>query len=354
MMFRDLVYSKSIFSCAKSAAAALTLLVIVGLPVPAGAQGLETLGNRAAALSAFVAVADDASAVAWNPAGLVYGPIFNILLDFGRSTSAPDEAPPQAGGAAGQLGGTLVSLGVPPLGLSYYRLRATAVVPVSPAVVGSPGREERQVAVRSLVTTNLGATVLQSVGDYVTLGATVRLVRGHVASDGGTIGAWDEGFDRAERLEKRGETTGDVDAGVMVAAGRWRAGAVVRNLTTPAFEVESGDGEAVVARHARAGVAWGNAWPGLSRTIVAVDADLTRVHHPAGERRDLAAGVERWFREQQIGVRGGVRASTVGAARPVVSGGVSYAVRSGTYVEAYVAGGSAGDRGWGVAARLTY
>ena len=338
----------------KFAATVLTLLAAVGLPSRVDAQGLETLGNRAAGLSAFVAVADDASAVAWNPAGLVMGPIFNILLDLERSTGGRSESPSQSTRPAGQLGSTLVAVGVPPLGLSYYRLRSTSLAPARTAVVGSSGRQDQQVVVRSLSTTNLGATVLQSIGDYVTVGATLRLVRGHVAADVMTLSTWDEGFDRAEALEERGSTKGDVDAGAMLSVGRFRAGVVARNLTAPTFE--GGDAEPTpitLDRHVRVGVAWGNHWPGLSRTILAFDADLTRVPHPAGERRDVAAGVERWLREQQWGVRAGVRASTAGDVRPVVSGGLSYAVRSGTYVDVHVARG-ASDSAWGIAARLTY
>ena len=62
---------------------ALTCVLALA-PQRSGAQPLDQLGNRASALGAFVAVADDASAVVWNPAGLINGPIFNILLDFGR------------------------------------------------------------------------------------------------------------------------------------------------------------------------------------------------------------------------------------------------------------------------------
>jgi hypothetical protein len=221
--------------------------------------------------------------------------------------------------------------------------------------MGSPVREDRQVVVRSLVTTNLGVTVLQSVGDYFTVGATVRLVRGHFGEDTGLVSDWNEGFTRGDDLERRGSTKGDVDAGLMFAAGQLRAGLVVRNLTEPTFESGiAGSEDFGFARHARVGVAWGERWPGLPRTIVAMDADLTRVPHPAGERRDIAVGAERWMRMEQWGVRAGLRASTVGETRPVVSGGVSYAVRSGTYVEAHIARGRADDRAWGIAARFTY
>ena len=335
-------------------AAVLVFLGVVTAPLAAQGQGLESLGNRASALAAFVAVADDASAVAWNPSGLVSGPIFNILLDTGRSTSTPND-PPRFPGSARKLGTTLVAIGTLPMGLAYYRL-ATSAAAAGPAVGGTADREaSRDIVVRTMVTNHFGATVQQSVGDYVTLGASIKLVRGSVAGGESPQPTWGAAFEALEDLESEGSFAGDVDLGAMFAAGRLRAGLVVRNVTEPTFgDGAEGGVEIPLERHARLGVAWGDSWSGLSRLIVAVDADVTRVPHPAGDRRDIAAGVERWVRDRQIAVRGGVRASTVGDARPVVSGGASYAVRAGTYVDAYVSGGSGDVRGWGVAARMTY
>lgn len=327
---------------------------MVAIAAPAHAQGLETLGSRAAGLSAFVAVADDATAVAWNPAGLVIGPLFNISVDFGRSKAGANGAV-EGNLPAGEVGTTLIAIGVPPLGLSYSRITLTSIAPVAPAAEGDPRRETGQVGVRTLVTSQLGATVLQSLGDHLTVGATVKLVRGSFGADTVHVQSWNEGFDRAEMLDARASTTGDVDVGGMFSAGRLRAGVVVRNLTEPTFGDEDTPGtDFTLQRHARVGMAWGDRWPGTPATIVALDADLTRVPHPAGERRDVAAGVERWLRAQHLGIRGGVRASTIGRTRPVASGGLSYAVRAGTYVDAYVAVGDRHARGWGVAARLSY
>jgi hypothetical protein len=319
---------------------------------PAYGQGLESLGARGSAMAAFVAVADDASAVAWNPAGLVSGPIFNINLDLGRFKQQPDD-PPAVDRTASQTSTTLIAIGTTPVGLAYYRLSATSFTGVSPAVRETPDRQDRQVLVRTLVTNHLGATVQQSLGDYLTVGATIKLVRGSVGASVVTAEAWDDAFDRADLVEREGSTRGDVDLGAMLAAGRMRAGLVMRNVTAPSFGEDDGP-KATLDRHVRAGVAWADRWPGISRTVVSFDADLTTVAHPAGERRDLAVGIERWLRGQQIGVRGGVRASTVGDSRTVVSAGASYAVRSGIYVDGHVAAGQSDDRAWGLAARLTY
>jgi hypothetical protein len=194
--------------------------------------------------------------------------------------------------------------------------------------------------------------VLQSIVDGITVGATAKLMRGSFASGTATIGSWDDGFDRADMLESRGETTADVDVGVLAGSGRARLGLVAQNLASPTFA--AGTDEISLARHVRVGAAWGDRWPSPARLILALDADVTRVEHPAGARRDVAAGIERWFRGQRIAVRGGFRASTVGAVRPVASGGASYAVRSGIYLDAYAAAGRGADRRWGVAGRLSY
>jgi hypothetical protein len=283
---------------------------------------MDHLGNRASALGAFVAVSDDASAVVWNPAGLINGPIFNILLDFGRTTS--DVGPTSASGEAGQFGHTFLAMGLPPLGVSYSRGRT--------AVEVDDGREDRQVLLRSMVTSHLGATVLQSLTDRLTVGATLKLVHGS--------------------LDDEGSTTGDVDVGALFSAGRLRAGVVARNLTMPTFT--AGAVSTTLARHVRIGGAWGDRWPGTATTIVSVDADLTRVVHVTGARRDVAAGAERWFRRQTIAVRGGLRASTVERARPVASFGGSVAVRSGMYVDVAAALGRDNDARWSVSARLMY
>ncbi len=337
----------------KLRALGLILLALVG-PARADGQGLETLGSRAAALSAFVAVADDATAVAWNPAGLVTGPIFNAVFDFGRSSEIPDD-PPVPGAAAGAARTTLIAVGTTPVGFGYYRLVSYGAA-ASPAVGATPGRQgqEGEVVVRTLATTHLGATVQQTLGRFLTLGATVKLVRGGIGQARRSVSSWEQAIDVAEGLETRGKSRGDLDVGAMLSAGSMRVGLVVRNVTEPSFE-DAATAEATrLPRHVRVGLAWGNRWPGISGTVVALDADVTRVPHPAGERRDVAAGVEQWILRRQIGLRAGVRASTLDEPRTVVTGGASVAVRSGTYVDAYIARGTRDGQGWGIAARMTY
>ena len=248
--------------------------------------------------------------------------------------------------AAGRTGTTLIAFGSTPVGFAYYRLAVTTAS-VSPLQWWkAPDRQESQVLLRTLVTSHLGATVQQSFGAHVTLGATVKLVRGGRSS--GDPPGHRPGTRRstlAERIEPTATTRAMSISG---AHGRRpdsvRAGVVVRNVTEPTFGEDDASGGSRCRGTRASGVAWGDRWPGISQTIVAFDADLTDVPHArrrsagrGGGRRALVCG-------RQVGVRGGVRGSTVGDARPVVSGGASFARAAGTYVDAYVARGRAGDR----------
>src|SRR5262245_21643846 len=145
---------------ASSAAAQLSFLWIglalsVCAPAPAAAQSFDSVGTRAAGMGgAFVAVADDASAVYWNPAGLALGGwLFSVLLD-----TRQDQARPDVIDLAGNRSSSLVAVGTPPLGLSYYRLDSRRLEPaVSIAIPG-----DANVHLERLVTDHIGITLVQS------------------------------------------------------------------------------------------------------------------------------------------------------------------------------------------------
>src|ERR1700733_6712840 len=94
---------------------------------PVHAQIYETVGTRAQGMGgAFVAVADDATATWWNPAGLATGPYFSGILE--RST-LNDPGPPAAAGPARRDGVTDFAISFPALGLSYYSFRVSEIRP---------------------------------------------------------------------------------------------------------------------------------------------------------------------------------------------------------------------------------
>jgi hypothetical protein len=153
-----------------------------------------------------------------------------------------------------------------------------------------------------------------------------------------------------------GRFQADVDAGVMAWANRFRFGMVARNLTTPKFGDGSGAAEDAIElqREVRIGGAWGSGWTGVSRVIVSVDGDVIGRAAPGGDRRDVAAGVETWWMSQRLGLRGGVRRSTIGDARAAVAAGISAGLTPGMLLEAHVVRGQDDERSWSVGARVAF
>jgi hypothetical protein len=278
-------------------------LVLVSA-LPAGAQAEPPVGVRAAGMGgAFTAVADDASAVYWNPAGLAGGSFFSLVLD--RNRLDHDSA-------------TLIAIGTPPLGLSYYRTAARELA-------GSP---------HSLVTHHAGVTVLQSVGERLAVGATVKLVRGVVSS--GTAST--------------GSTRFDTDLGVMTSGSLGRLGLSVRNLTEPKFAGPDGRG-VTLERRVRAGIAINAS----RRTVAAADFDLTSAETARGPWREAAIGLEA-NPLKKAWIRGGLRWNTAaGPSAPVGTAGASVAVYGSTLADAQVSFGSDdGNRGWGFGLRFVF
>jgi hypothetical protein len=340
------------------------------------AQGVEALGVRALGMGgAFVAVADDATATYWNPAGLATAGIVSVVIEHGRQGSGESDAPAFTGAQGGSA--TFVGLTVPPLGLGYYRLRTTRLLPPAAAagasglagaasaasagvtgvaVAGGIAPGDRGLAT-SLVTQHVGVTLIQSIGDILDVAGTIKYVHGSAAiafRDATLEGAG--AFDRAASLMSAGSGTVDVDLGALAHVGQFRAGLVVRNLREPSFDAPSPSGSGLpdalrLNRQVRAGVAWQSV---KTPTTVSCDIDLTRTETALDVQRHLAVGAEHQFAPRLV-VRGGFRVNTLDDARPAGAAGVSVGVRSSIWVDAQVTHGSSlADRGWGLSARFGF
>jgi hypothetical protein len=266
-----------------------------------------------------------------------------------RSTAKVN--PGGAEGAASRSG-LLVSLGMPALGLSHYRLHSTTLTPAGPGGASGPADPAGigEVRLDTLITHHTGATLVQSIGRGVAVGATLKVVRGVAAS---TLAP---DLDRGRLLENAGELGGkgtskfDTDIGFMAALGTVKIGLTLRNLTEPDFATGSGKHALSLRRHARAGVALTlrEGW------AAAADLDLTREHTPSGPLRTFAAGTEGRIGRKAL-VRGGLRLNTVDGRGAAVAAGASYSVMGPVLVDAHFTAGSAkAQRGWGISARLVY
>jgi hypothetical protein len=326
-----------------------TFLIASMLPSMAAAQAEPPAGVRPTAMGgAFVAVADDASAVFWNPAGLASGSYFSLAVDDNR-LQTPDGTSVPHGRSAFML-----AIGTPAFGVSYL---STTVVRAAEFVTpgSAPGRNtEGVIRVERLAARHIGATVVQSVTRNLAVGATLRLVRGS-ASTGLIVAADAAAFDAFEELFPRKATTKfDADLGIMLAGTGAKAGIAVRNLIEPAFSTPDGTSIAL-QRRVRGGVSLL-----VRQTVtVAADVDLTKASTSLGKWRDVAIGAEaRPLR--RAWVRGGIHWNAAGGdsssgAAPVASLGASYTVYGSILADGQVSVGSEnGDRGWGIGLRFVF
>lgn len=304
------------------------LLAALLAAAAASAQSVDITGVRAQGMGgAFTAVADDASATWWNPAGLAGGAFFNAILEVDRADQPTGTTPPTTPSSVNAF-----SLAVPSLGVSYYHFRVSEMQAAPATGGGGPSRQDvGAIAADLLVASQFGVTVGQSLGDHLVIATTLKLLHG--GPDSGTA-----------------TTAGSLDAGALARFGRTRLGLSVRNLTQPTL------GGLTLERQARAGVAFELAGRGpVDAVTLAADADLTTSHELAGEARAVAAGAEVWLAKRRIGLRGGGSVETVGATRAAASGGASLSVRSGLFLEGTITGGS--DllrRGWAADLRVTF
>ena len=303
---------------------------------------------------AYTGIADDASAVYWNPAGLAAGAIVSVVLDLGQGSATPD-----AFDVGQDRSSFLMALSTPAVGLGYYRLRSTSA---SPGIrLFGPGGAPALSAVgelrtESLVTHHAGVTVVQSITQGIAVGSTLKFVRGVAGSQILAGSDPEAALDAGADLIGRASNKFDLDVGIMAYGGPLKAGLTVRNLREPEFPLPGDAGELVLDRQARAGLSYA-----ISRGwLAAADFDLTKNRDVFGERRDAAFGVEGQVL-RQVWVRSGLTFDTTGGdgfddhRAAAYSIGGSYAARAGLLVDGHFSTGSgrAGQQ-WGVAARFVY
>lgn len=331
------------------------------VPASAAAQVTETVGTRALGMAgAFVAVADDATATFWNPAGLASGPVFDFVVE---NQEIETLNPLRQGVGEGSY---MMALGTPSLGLAYYRIRTVSASPAA-ALVGGEGNRPEELGLTKLSTQHFGATLVQSLATFLTVGTTVKIVRGSAAVGAFPAGSIERALDFATELDGRTETKMDLDVGVMAVFGAWRAGVVGRNLGEPEFDLTDREGAASpdplkLSRQVRAGVAYApRSRPSGTNgpMTVAADIDLERVLTPFGDRRELAVGGEGWWWGGRVGARAGIRLNTLKdqftSQDPVVAAGFSVSPRAGSLVEGQITRGrNELEQGWGISARVTF
>jgi hypothetical protein len=329
-------------------------LAIISMASPAIAQSEAPVGVRASGMAgAFVAVADDASAVFWNPAGLASGSYFSVALDYNRLQTPDDTSFPH------RRSGFLIAGGAPALGVSYFTTTVTraaerVAAPAAIAELGVGRNTDGLIRVERLEARHIGATVVQSIGRNLAVGATLRLVRGSASTGVVTVGNADE-FDHAGDLFPReGTTKFDTDLGVMFSGAVAKAGLSVRNLFEPDFSTPDG-APITLERRIRAGVSVLM----LRAITLAADFDFTKGPTSLGEWRDVAIGTEMRL-TRRAWARTGIHWNTAGGdlgpgAAPVASVGGSYAVYGSLVADGqYSFGSENGDQGWGVGMRFVF
>ena len=176
-------------------------------PIPAAAQLYESVGTRAQGMSgAFVAVADDATAAWWNPAGIATGSVLNMIFEKGQVTEPDDPGDLEVASRTKTSGWALA---FPALGASYYRARVSEALADSPTGAPSPTRQDAgdSSRVRSLKTTQFGATIGQSLGAHLVVASTIKVMRGGVGV--APVDPTQKSLDQADDLDPDREFAAD-------------------------------------------------------------------------------------------------------------------------------------------------
>jgi len=298
-------------------AAIAAAVVFALIPSRAWAQTFGGVGERAQGMGgAFVAIADDATAVYWNPAGI--GSVFKFDTQLGITS------PPQTADNTDGAKTMFVGAALPVLGFAYYRTRSAGEPSGSRQLEGSRG-----VDVSTFGTGHTAVTLVQSIVSQIVVGSTLRVSNG------------------------AGQTGFDLDVGAKAVVGDVRLGFVSRNLTQ-ALDT---------SRQARIGVGFApRSLPAgvFGPLSIDVDVDLTRTPTVLGDRRLAAIGSEQWWLRGTLGTRVGVNWNTYGDEEdPAVSGGLTVKIPSdalgGVFIEGHLIRGRRDlDSDWGAGLRISF
>jgi hypothetical protein len=250
---------------------------------------------------AFVAVADDASAMYWNPAGLATGSTFDVQVDAGKSRKA------------------FIGAALPVLAFAYYRVRSAVSTSADRKNDGSG-----EVRVWTQDTQNAGVSLVQTIAKTWVIASSLRAVSGG------------------------GRTAFDLDLGTMASMGNVRVGLTTRNLREGLdTQRQIRLGAAFVPRSLPTGV--------LGPFSVSFDADLTTTATVDGDERQMAAGVERWWAQGLLGTRVGLHWNTISAGEAALAGGLTVKLPHSLFAEGHVTKGQkTRDSDWGLGLRVTF
>ncbi len=317
----------------------LVFAILLGCPDRSSAQLVfESAGERALGMAgAFVAVADDATAAHWNPAGLSTGGPAGMTVGWHRFRFGDPDDSLRPG--AGRRKTSFTSLGTWPLGVSYGTFHDTWI---AQSASGS-------LEAHTLRVSQLGVTVLQTVVPGVVVGSTVKVLRGGSAVGLASGATLDGALDAIEETDLRRQTRLDLDLAVLASSDLIRIGVTLKNLRSSSFGENLGTGHSL-ARQARVGLA---VMP-VDGLTLAMDVDLDTVDLGGGLRRVGAVGGEAML-GSRLSLRSGVRWSLVGARRPIGAVGLSVGIRPGMWLDGHYAQGRRDeDREFGVALRAGF